>query len=192
VRRRIPDSELVQEARGLKGDALAFPSWGSSPMRAACGTSASTFRDANIIRDEGMHIRSYRDADEAAVIALWHAAGVTRPWNDPAADIARKKQVQPELFLLAEVDGQVAGSIMGGYDGHRGWIAYLAVAPEQRRRGYARALVLALERQLLRLGCPKLNLQVRDDNLAALAFWERIGYARDRVVTLGKRLIADE
>lgn len=135
-------------------------------------------------------IRPYRDDDEGSVIALWHAAGVTRPWNDPATDIARKKSVQRALFLVIEDAGQVVASVMGGYDGHRGSLFYLAVHPAHRRRGLARALVEALERELTALGCPKVNLQVRTDNEQAIAFWERLGYAPDRVVSLGKRLVA--
>jgi ribosomal protein S18 acetylase RimI-like enzyme len=136
-------------------------------------------------------IRPYRDADEAAVIALWHACGLTRPWNDPAQDIARKKTVQPELFLVGEIDGAVAATAMIGYDGHRGWINYLAVDPGHRLRGHARALMAEAERRLVELGCPKVNLQVRASNAEALAFYRALGYDPDGSVSLGKRLIPD-
>jgi ribosomal protein S18 acetylase RimI-like enzyme len=139
----------------------------------------------------GLAIRPYRDADEALVIALWHACGLTRAWNDPAKDIARKKTVQPELFLVGTIDGAVAATAMIGYDGHRGWINYLAVDPRHRRHGHARALVAEAERRLLELGCPKLNLQVRAVNAEALAFYRALGYDPDGSVSLGKRLIPD-
>jgi ribosomal protein S18 acetylase RimI-like enzyme len=136
-------------------------------------------------------IRTFADADEAAVVALWRAAGLTRPWNDPHADIARKRTVQPELFLVAELDGEIIATAMAGYDGHRGSIYYLAVAPAHRRSGHARAVMAEVERRLTALGCPKLNLMVRDDNRVAIGFYDRLGYDEQAVVTLGKRLIVD-
>ncbi|MDO5288473.1 MAG: GNAT family acetyltransferase [Pseudomonadota bacterium] len=138
-----------------------------------------------------MNLRPFRPADEAAVIALWQACGLTRPWNDPRQDIARKQTVQPELFLVMEEAGHIVASAMFGYDGHRGWVNYLAVAPSHQRRGLGRQLMAEGQARLLALGCPKLNLQVRSSNTAALGFYERMGYGRDDVVSLGKRLIAD-
>jgi ribosomal protein S18 acetylase RimI-like enzyme len=142
-----------------------------------------------------MHIRPYQETDEAAVVALWQACGLTRPWNDPHKDIARKLQVQRELFLVGEVDGEGNGQIiataMAGYDGHRGWVNYLAVEPSQRGQGLAAALMQHIEQQLLALGCPKLNLQVRSSNTAVLDFYRHLGYAQDEAVGLGKRLIPD-
>jgi GNAT superfamily N-acetyltransferase/SAM-dependent methyltransferase len=125
------------------------------------------------------------------LIALWQAAGVLRPWNDPRLDIERARSWQQDLFLVGECEGILVASAMGGYDGHRGWVYYLAVLPEQQRRGHARALMAELERRLLLRGCPKLNLQVRADNTDALAFYERLGYGFDGVVAMGKRLIVD-
>ena len=139
-----------------------------------------------------MQIRPFLDSDEAAVIALWEAAGLTRPWNDPRKDIARKRSVQREWFLVGTEDDAVMASIMVGYDGHRGWINYLAVAPAHRRHGHARALVREAERLLEAAGCPKINLQIRTGNASVIEFYERIGYARDDVVSFGRRLIADE
>ena len=138
-----------------------------------------------------MHIRPYQETDEAAVVALWQACGLTRPWNDPHKDIARKLQVQRELFLVGERDGQVIATAMAGYDGHRGWVNYLAVEPSQRGQGLGAALMQHIEQQLLALGCPKLNLQVRSSNTAVLDFYRHLGYAQDEVVGLGKRLIPD-
>ncbi|MGF0336102.1 GNAT family acetyltransferase [Ectopseudomonas toyotomiensis] len=139
-----------------------------------------------------MLIRPYQPADEAAVIDLWQRCDLTRPWNDPHKDIQRKLKVQPELFLVGEIDGQVVASAMAGYEGHRGWVNYLAVCPKQRQQGLARQLMAYIEEQLLAMGCPKLSLQVRDTNTAALAFYERLGYKVDASVSLGKRLIADD
>jgi ribosomal protein S18 acetylase RimI-like enzyme len=139
-----------------------------------------------------MEIRSYRESDELAVIALWRACGLTRPWNDPRKDIARKLAVQRELFLVGEVGGIIIGSVMGGYDGHRGWVNYLAVHPDFQRRGYGEALMKYVEQRLLEIGCPKINLQVRTANTGVLDFYRRIGYAQDDVVGLGRRLIPDE
>ena len=135
--------------------------------------------------------RPYEARDEAAVIALWQACGLTRPWNDPRKDIARKLAVQPELFLVIEDDGRIVASAMFGYEGHRGWVNYLAVAPSRRGRGLARRLMAEGEACLTALGCPKLSLQVRATNTEALAFYQHLGYGRDEVVCFGKRLIAD-
>ncbi|CAE6933714.1 MULTISPECIES: GNAT family acetyltransferase [Pseudomonas] len=139
-----------------------------------------------------MLIRPFQPSDEAAVVDLWQRCDLTRPWNDPYKDIQRKLQVQPELFLVGEIDGTLVASAMAGYEGHRGWVNYLAVCPQQRQRGLARQLMAHIETLLLAMGCPKLSLQVRDTNAAALAFYERLGYQIDASVSLGKRLIADD
>ncbi|MFY1054851.1 GNAT family acetyltransferase [Ectopseudomonas khazarica] len=139
-----------------------------------------------------MLIRPFQPSDEAAVVDLWQRCDLTRPWNDPYKDIQRKLQVQPELFLVGEIDGTLVASAMAGYEGHRGWVNYLAVCPQQRQRGLARQLMTHIETLLLAMGCPKLSLQVRDTNAAALAFYERLGYQVDASVSLGKRLIADD
>jgi ribosomal protein S18 acetylase RimI-like enzyme len=140
-----------------------------------------------------LRIRIFSAEDEAAVVDLWRRCGLTRPWNDPHQDIRRKQQVQPEGFLVAEEEGGViVGSVMAGYDGHRGWINYLAVSPERRRCGIGRRLMADAERRLLAGGCPKINLQVRAGNAEAQAFYERLGYAAEALVSMGKRLIRDD
>ena len=139
-----------------------------------------------------MQIRPFRDSDEAAVIALWEAAGLTRSWNDPRKDIERKRSVQREGFLVGTVDDAVMASIMIGYDGHRGWINYLAVDPAHRKLGHARTLMREAERILTAAGCPKINLQIRTSNAVVIEFYKAIGYAQDDVVSFGRRLIADE
>ncbi|MGC3987802.1 MAG: GNAT family acetyltransferase [Pseudorhodoferax sp.] len=138
-----------------------------------------------------MQIRPYLEADEAAVVALWQACGLTRPWNDPHKDIARKLAVQRELFLVGALDGRIVASVMAGYEGHRGWVNYLAVAPELQGRGHGAALMQHVERELRARGCPKLSLLVRAGNSAVLDFYRRLGYAVDEAVPLGKRLIPD-
>ena len=138
-----------------------------------------------------MQIRAYRPDDEAAVIALWQAAGLTRPWNDPKRDIDRKLTTQPELFLVVDDGDALVATAMVGYDGHRGWVNYLAVADSHRRRGLGRLLMADAERALTERGCPKLNLQVRSTNVDVLAFYARLGYAQDDVVSFGRRLIPD-
>ncbi|MDR1968837.1 MAG: GNAT family acetyltransferase [Burkholderiaceae bacterium] len=139
-----------------------------------------------------MHIHPFQDADEPAMIALRHLCGLARPWNNPARDIARKRTVQRDLFLVGEADGQVIASVMFGYDGHRGGVNYLAVAPGWQRRGLARRLMAEGETRLTALGCPKPSLQVRTGNTRALDFYRRLGYATDDAVSMDKRLIADK
>jgi ribosomal protein S18 acetylase RimI-like enzyme len=138
-----------------------------------------------------MRIRPYQTTDEAAVVALWDECRLTRPWNDPHKDIARKLAVQPELFLVGVVDGAVVASVMAGYEGHRGWVNYLAVAPRLRGNGLGRALMQHVEEALQQRGCPKINLQVRESNREAIEFYRHLGYLQDESVSLGKRLVPD-
>ena len=139
------------------------------------------------------NIRPFALADSEAVIAIWEACQMTVPWNDPHKDITRKMQVNPELFLVAEAaDGRILGTVMGGYEGHRGWINYLAVLPDCQGQGIGRALMAAVETRLAALGCAKINLQVRSSNRAVIQFYGHLGYHIDDVISLGKRLIRDE
>lgn len=147
---------------------------------------------AGVIQLDQMIIRPFHPDDESAVVALWERCGLTRPWNNPRKDIARKMAVQPEWFLVGVVDERIVVTAMAGYDGHRGWINYLAVDPDFRHRGYARAIMERAEQLLLAFGCPKINVLIRSDNAAAIAFYERIGFAQDDVLSFGKRLIPDE
>lgn len=134
-------------------------------------------------------IRPFEDADEGAVAALWKQVFPRDPpWNEPSLVMAKKRAVQRELFLVAIENGVLAGTAMGGYDGHRGWIYALAVRPDLRRRGLGARLMARLESALSDLGCPKVNLQVRDGNEAAVAFYQRLGYAVEQRVSLGKLL----
>jgi len=139
-----------------------------------------------------MKIRAFEPGDETAVVALWHECELTRPWNDPHKDIARKLTEQPELFLVGTVQEEVVASAMVGFDGHRGWVYYLAVAERHRQHSYGRALMQEAERLLVERGCPKLNLQVRSSNPGVIEFYRKLGYVQDETVSLGKRLIHDQ
>ena len=139
-----------------------------------------------------MDIREYQSPDEGSVVRLWTECGLVRSWNDPHKDIQRKLSVQPELFLVGVLDGAIIATVMAGFDGHRGWVNYLAVSEKCRRRGLGRMLMQHVENRLKDVGCPKLNIQVRSSNAAVVTFYERLGYAQDQTVSLGKRLIADE
>jgi ribosomal protein S18 acetylase RimI-like enzyme len=136
-------------------------------------------------------LRLYRPSDRDALVALWHDCGLLRPWNDPDRDIERKlAQDSAGLFVL-DIGGRVLGSVMAGYDGHRGWVNYLAVDPAHRQEGFGRMLMAAAEDRLGLLGCPKINLQVRAGNEQVVDFYRHLGYTVDEVVSMGKRLCDD-
>ena len=138
-----------------------------------------------------MEIRSFRPEDEPSVVALWKRCDLVRPWNDPHRDICRKLKVNPEWFLVGLVEGGIVATVMAGYEGHRDWLNYLAVAPEFQRRGLAREIVAKAEQLLRKAGCPKINLQIRASNQAVIEFYRRLGYSVDDVVSMGKRLEHD-
>ncbi len=134
-------------------------------------------------------IRFFAESDQGTVAALWRAVFPNAPThNQPETDIRRKLAVQRELFLVAELDGELVGTAMGGYDGHRGWVYYVAVSPQHRRQGIGTALMRGVESRLARLGCPKLNLQVRADNHQVVAFYQKLGYEIEERISMGKRL----
>jgi ribosomal protein S18 acetylase RimI-like enzyme len=138
-----------------------------------------------------MHIRVFERADADAVVDLWQRCGLIRPWNDPYKDIERKLAVQPELFLIGVLDERIVASAMGGYDGHRGAVYYLAVDPSYRDRGYGRSVMQAVAERLVAFGCPKINVMVRGNNADVLEFYRRIAYEPQDVAVYGVRLIAD-
>lgn len=138
-----------------------------------------------------MMIRPYQTTDLHSVVALWKLCGLVVPQNDPARDIQRKLKVNPELFLVGEIDGKIVASVMAGYEGHRGWINYLAVHPEFQGMGFGRKIMEHAETLLHDLGCPKVNLQVRLTNEKVISFYHQLGYRSDHVVGLGKRLEED-
>lgn len=138
--------------------------------------------------DDPASLRIATAADAPAVIALWQAAGLTRPWNDPVSDFAKAVAHPMARVLLAERLGQALGTVMIGYDGHRGWFYYLAVAPAAQRQGIGRLLVRAGEDWLTAVGCPKAMLMVRSDNATVAAFYQSLGYEPQAVITFGRRL----
>jgi ribosomal protein S18 acetylase RimI-like enzyme len=138
-----------------------------------------------------MIIRTFQPADEDTVIALWRNCGLVVAHNNPHADIERKLRDSPEGFLVGVEGEKIVAAMMVGYDGHRGWINYLAVSPDRQQSGRGRAMMAHAEALLRAQGCPKINLQVRATNRDVIAFYERLGFSVDPVVSLGKRLIVD-
>ena len=130
----------------------------------------------------------YNSKHQEAVVKLWKKCRLIVPQNDPVEDIQKKVDFQPELFFVALMDGAVVGSIMVGYEGHRGWLNYLAVLPKYQRHGHGRRLVEKAIDELRELGCLKINLQVRRSNVSAVEFYKHIGFKIDEVISLGKRL----
>ena len=135
-----------------------------------------------------MLIRPFESNDENPVVELWTICGLVVPRNDPHEAIRKKLKVNPEWFLVGVLDEAIIGTCMVGYEGRRGWINYLAIHPDCRRRGYASAFMHEAERLLREVGCPKINLQVRTRNVAVIDLYRSIGYELDDVVSLGKRL----
>jgi ribosomal protein S18 acetylase RimI-like enzyme len=140
-----------------------------------------------------LSIRRFDARDTDAVVALWRDAfpeyqNPDRPHRDPRLSIANKLATQPELFFVAEHPGQIVGTVMAGYDGHRGWLYSLAVSPSLRRLRIGSRLVAHAEQALTALGCPKVNLQVLEERPEVLGFYAALGYRADKVVSLGKRL----
>jgi ribosomal protein S18 acetylase RimI-like enzyme len=136
-----------------------------------------------------MTIRPFEESDRAGVIALWtEVFPAPAPHNDPPRVIDQKLALQRELFFVAETSGAVVGTVMAGYDGHRGWLYTVAVDPRHRRRGIGAALVRRAEAALRELGALKINLQVRTSNAGVVAFYEKLGYRVEELLSMGKRL----
>jgi ribosomal protein S18 acetylase RimI-like enzyme len=135
-------------------------------------------------------IRPYEESDERSVAALWREVFPdSSQWNIPENDIRAKLEVQRDLFLVALIDGEIVGTAMGGFDGHRGWVYYVAVSPRHRRHRIGSRLMEAVERGLARVGCWKLNLQVRAGNEEVISFYKHLGYAVEERVSMAKRLV---
>jgi ribosomal protein S18 acetylase RimI-like enzyme len=136
-----------------------------------------------------MQIRVFDEADGPAVISLWKQVfAYPEPRNDPAAIIRRKLAAQRDLFFVAVADGKVVGTVMGSYDGHRGWIYSLAVDAEYRRQKLGTALIRHVEKALAEQGSPKINLQVLSSNAGAIEFYEKLGYHVEERISMGKVL----
>lgn len=140
------------------------------------------------VPSEPFHIRPFQPEDETSVVSVWRACNLVVPQNDPHRDIEAKLAIQPELFLVCQLHDQIIATVMAGYEGHRGWINYLAVSPEHQGRGFGRLLMERAEQDLRALGCPKINLQVRATNQRVIRFYQQLGFLVDDVISLGKRL----
>jgi ribosomal protein S18 acetylase RimI-like enzyme len=139
-----------------------------------------------------LEVRRFEQRDEASVAELWNECGLVVPWNDPFRDIERKIAVQPEMFLVGCREDRVVATVMVGYDGHRGWINYLAVRPQLQGTGIGRRMMDEAEDLLRAAGCPKINLQVRATNRDVIEFYEKVGFVQEDIVNLGKRLQRDD
>ena len=128
------------------------------------------------------------DADVADVVALWQTCGLTRPWNDPTADIALARRGSNAAVLIGRDGGSLAATVLVGHDGHRGWVYYLAVDPDHRQKGYGRVMMDAAERWLRECGIEKLQLMVRPDNKSVKSFYQSLGYSEQERVIYAKWL----
>ena len=136
-------------------------------------------------------IRQFVPNDTNRVIFIWEQCDLVRNWNNPNFDIQRKLNFQKELFFVGLFNDEIIETAMFGYDGHRGWLNYFAVLPNFQKRGFGRQLMTYGEMALIERGCPKLNLQIRNDNTKAINFYQKVGYKEDAAVSFGKRLIED-
>ena len=137
-------------------------------------------------------IRPFKEGDEEALVSLWNMCKLTVPWNNPYKDIARKLKVQAELFLVGYLEDKLIASVMAGYDGHRGWINYFAVHPDFQERGYGKQLMDNVENGLRELGCPKINLQIREGNDKVFTYYQKLGFVEEKRINMGKRLEDDQ
>lgn len=136
-------------------------------------------------------IRQFVPNDTNRVIFIWEQCDLVRNWNNPNFDIRRKLNFQKELFFVGLLNDEIIATAMFGYDGHRGWLNYFAVLPNFQKRGFGKQLMTFGEMALIEKGCPKLNLQIRNDNTKAINFYQKVGYKEDAAVSFGKRLIED-
>jgi ribosomal protein S18 acetylase RimI-like enzyme len=149
--------------------------------------------DGDALNGLGFVVRSYLSSDREAVAALWRDIfAADPPWNVPEGMIDRKQLVQPELFLVGTIEGAVVATVLAGYDGVRGWIYHLAVARRWRRRGFGTRMMRAAEERLALLGCPKINLQVREGNEDVVAFYRSLGYRIENHVSMGRLLRGED
>ena len=144
------------------------------------------------MKESSLFIRQFQEGDEEALVSLWNMCKLTVPWNNPYKDIARKLKVQAELFLVGYLEDKLIASVMAGYDGHRGYINYFAVHPNFQARGYGKQLMDNIENRLRELGCPKINLQIREGNDKVFAFYQKLGFVEEKRIKMGKRLENDQ
>ena len=142
--------------------------------------------------ENSLLIRPFKEGDEEALVSLWNICKLTVPWNNPYKDIARKLKVQAELFLVGYLEDKLIASVMAGYDGHRGWINYFAVHPDFQARGYGKQLMDNVEKRLRKFGCPKINLQIREENDKVFSYYQNLGFVEEKRINMGKRLEDDQ
>ena len=142
--------------------------------------------------ESSLLIRPLKEGDEEALVSLWNMCKLTVPWNNPYKDIVRKLKVQADLFLVGYLEDKLIASVMAGYDGHRGWINYFAVHPDFQARGYGKQLMDNVENGLRELGCPKINLQIREENDKVLSYYQKLGFVEEKRINMGKRLEDDQ
>ena len=142
--------------------------------------------------ESSLLIRPFKEGDEEALVSLWNMCKLTVPWNNPYKDIARKLKVQAELFLVGYLEDKLIASVMAGNDGHRGWINYFAVHPDFQARGYGKQLMDNVENGLRELGCPKINLQIREGNDKVFSYYQKLGFVKEKRINMGKRLEDDQ
>ena len=142
--------------------------------------------------ESSLLIRPFKEGDEEALVSLWNMCKLTVPWNNPYKDTARKLKVQAELFLVGYLEDKLIASVMAGYDGHRGWINYFAVHPDFQARGYGKQLMDKVETELRELGCPKINLQIREGNDKVFTYYQKLGFVEEKRINMGKRLEDDQ
>lgn len=135
-----------------------------------------------------MRIRPFEESDRPAVIELWRACNLTRPWNDPDTDISFCLDASSATLLVGEETGAILGTVMVGHDGHRGWVYYLATEPSRQRQGIGRLLMQAAEAWALKRGVPKLMLMVRPENASVRSFYERLGYGEEPRIIFSRKL----
>ena len=141
--------------------------------------------------ESSLLIRPFKEGDEEALVSLWNMCKLTVPWNNPYKDIARKLKVQSELFLMGYLEDKLIASIMAGYDGHRGWINYFAVHPDFQSRCYGKQLMNNVENKLRELGCPKINLQIREGYDKVRSYYQKLGFVEGKRINMGKRIEDD-
>ena len=141
---------------------------------------------------DGLKITTVEDRDIAEVIALWQRCGLTRPWNDPTADIALARRGPNSTILIGRVDNHIVATAMVGHDGHRGWVYYVATDPDRRAKGFGRAIMDAAEDWLRAAGIAKLQLLVRPENSGVAAFYQSIGFGEQNILFFTKWLDSRE
>ena len=144
------------------------------------------------MQESSLLIRKFQESDEQGLVSLWNVCKLTVPWNNPYKDIKSKLSVQPELFLVGYLKDELIASVMAGYDGHRGWINYFAVHPDFQSRGFGKQLMDYVENMLRELGCPKINLQIREGNKKVLSYYQKLGFVQEKRIHMSKRLEEDQ